>query len=69
MTWISKDSCIGDSGGPLVARELSDEPWFQLGIRSKPQGDDCGNVNQPPGTYIRVASFMDWIKSQLTDCP
>merc|ERR1712223_2290201 len=64
-----KDSCIGDSGGPLVARELSDEPWFQLGIRSEPQGDDCGNVNQPPGTYTRVASFMDWIKSQLTDCP
>ena len=63
------DSCTGDSGGPLVARELSDEPWFQLGIRTEAQGNDCRDVNQPPGTYTRVAIFMDWIERNLKDCP
>ena len=35
-----KDSCTGDSGGPLVSREYSDDPWYQVGIRTVPQGNN-----------------------------
>jgi len=36
----SKDSCTGDSGGPLVSREYTDESWYQVGIRTVPQGNN-----------------------------
>ena len=43
-----KDSCTGDSGGPLVSREYSDDPWYQVGIRTVPQGITTTAKNKNP---------------------
>ena len=41
-----KDSCTGDSGGPLVSREYSDDPWYQVGIRTVPQGNNKRKITK-----------------------
>ena len=63
--WISgkRDSCIGDAGGPLVARDLSDDPWYQVGVRSNKQGNKC--KDNIPGVYTKIEAFMPWIEENL----
>lgn len=54
------DSCQGDSGGPLV--RVVDNRYELVGIVSFGYG--CG-LPGAPGVYTRVASYTDWIKSNL----
>jgi len=61
----NKDSCTGDSGGPLVSREYSDDPWYQVGIRTVPQGTDC--QKDTPGIYTKVEEYLQWIENHLTE--
>ena len=58
------DSCTGDSGGPLVLRDLSSDPWYQIGIVSFSAGERCGKKNLP-GVYTDVQLYIDWIDSKL----
>ena len=51
-----KSSCNGDSGGPLIAREVADDPCYQIGLVSFGTRD-CG-TNIPP-VYTKVAAHMD----------
>lgn len=50
--------CQGDSGGPLMLSVKNQ--WEQVGIVSFGKG--CGDY---PGVYIKVASYLDWIKANL----
>ncbi|XP_028978875.2 tryptase-2 [Esox lucius] len=59
-----KDTCQGDSGGPLVC--LSGEKFVQVGITSF--GNGCGEEGKP-GYYIRVASYLDFIKKTINSNP
>ncbi|XP_069875807.1 mastin-like isoform X2 [Dipodomys merriami] len=52
-----QNSCQGDSGGPLVCRWNC--TWVQVGVVS--WGRCCGLQNFP-GVYTRVASYMPWIR-------
>ena len=61
---LGKDSCNGDAGGPLVYKQLSDDPWYQVGIVSF--GDECGEANVP-GVYTRVEAYLSWIENNLED--
>ena len=61
---LGKDDCTGDSGGPLVSREYSGEPWYQVGVRSEPQGKSCQESNKP-GVYTYIVPYLDWIISNL----
>ena len=63
---LGKDSCNGDAGGPLVYKQLSDDPWYQVGIVSFGFGDECGEANVP-GVYTRVEAFLSWIETNLED--
>lgn len=53
------DTCNGDTGGPLVA--WSDEKPFVIGVTSWGQSD-CFSKG-PPGVYIRITAFADWIRT------
>ena len=54
MDFVSgQDSCTGDSGGPLIFRELTDDPWYQIGIVSFSAGNKCG-TKYLPGVYTKV---------------
>ena len=57
------DTCNVDSGGPLIARDFSGEPWYQVGVRSDPKGEDCKKAK--PGVYTKVEAFLPWIESKL----
>ena len=57
-----KDSCNGDSGGPLFAREITDDPWVQIGLVSYGT-TTCGKG--VPGVYTKVSYYMDWIDDHL----
>jgi len=57
-----KDSCNGDSGGPLFAREVTADPWVQIGLVS------FGTVRCArgiPGVYTRLIYYLPWIEKQL----
>ena len=62
--FLGKDSCTGDSGGPIILRELTDDPYVQIGIVSFSVGNECGAKNLP-GVYTNVESYLDWIDSKL----
>lgn len=54
------DTCQGDSGGPLQIYHRSIECMYSIvGVTSF--GIGCGLDNQP-GVYTRVFSFIDWIE-------
>ena len=36
----------GDLGGALVFREFSDDPWYQVGIRTVPQGNNKRKITK-----------------------
>ncbi|XP_028978876.2 serine protease 30-like [Esox lucius] len=59
-----KDTCQGDSGGPLVC--LSDKKFVQVGITGS--GEGCAKEDKP-GYYIRVASYLDFIKKTINSNP
>ncbi|XP_034658290.1 plasma kallikrein-like isoform X1 [Drosophila subobscura] len=50
--------CIGDSGGPLALKEGKD--FILLGITSHSVIEPC-QINQPT-VYVRVSSYLDWIR-------
>ncbi|XP_046601133.1 CLIP domain-containing serine protease 2 isoform X2 [Neodiprion lecontei] len=60
-----RDSCRGDSGGPLMSVKRSNDKlrWTAVGIVSLGPSP-CGMENWP-GIYTRVASFVPWILSKI----
>ncbi|XP_042890710.1 serine protease persephone-like [Penaeus japonicus] len=56
----NRDACQGDSGGPLF-RQDNEGRRFLVGIVSS--GKECGSIL--PGTYISVASHINFIDSIL----
>ena len=57
-----KDSCYGDSGGPLYFYQGVGKPIVLEGIVS--YGRKCGLANFP-GVYVRVSSYIGWIREQV----
>ncbi|XP_037068534.1 venom protease-like [Pollicipes pollicipes] len=55
------DACQGDSGGPL-AIQRPDGRYQLAGLVLA--GVSCGNSDFP-GLYTRVASYIDWIRSEV----
>jgi hypothetical protein len=55
--------CPGDSGGPLMARDRNGDPVF-AGITSTGSAT-CTTDFRPPGAYVDVAAFDDWILAQI----
>nr|CAH7735497.1 unnamed protein product [Callosobruchus chinensis] len=60
-----RDSCRGDSGGPLMSYEQNgaDQNWYAVGVVSFGPSP-CGMENWP-GVYTRVGSYMQWIVDKL----
>ena len=59
-----RDSCQGDSGGPLYRVEGAQNQITSIsGITS--WGIGCGAAENP-GIYTNVASYVDWIRSNMT---
>ena len=56
------DSCQGDSGGPLY-RQNADGSLTVAGVTS--WGDGCA-LEGRPGVYTDVASFNDWIRTNMS---
>jgi len=57
------DACTGDSGGPLFCRDRLSGNFVQSGIVS--WGINCA-AERLPGVYMRVSSYIDWIR-QITN--
>lgn len=53
------DACQGDSGGPIFQQR--DGFSIILGVVSF--GVSCGT--ELPGVYTRIASYIDWIESNV----
>ena len=58
------DTCDGDSGGPLLCR--LGENSVLMGVTS--WGPGCG-VPRQPGVYVRVASYLPWIRANMQGPP
>ncbi|XP_062604497.1 trypsin-2-like [Saccostrea cucullata] len=54
----NKGICPGDSGGPLLCRR--DGNLIQVGLASLANVRDPGNY---PAIYVRVSTYLDWIRS------
>lgn len=61
-----KDSCSGDSGGALVAtyNDGRGGNYYYLAGLVSYGPKDCGTPGWP-GVYTRVASFIEWIQSNV----
>ncbi|XP_063699080.1 collagenase-like [Culicoides brevitarsis] len=53
-----QSSCQGDSGGPLITNSNGEN--IQIGVVSFGSGKGC-ETGDPAG-YVRVTSYLDWIK-------
>lgn len=54
-----KDACDGDSGGPFVKKEAGKKATL-AGIVSF--GEQCVNSGTKIGYYVKVSSYLNWIK-------
>ncbi len=64
----AKSACYGDSGGPLLIPTTAiTAGWTQVGIVSWGRGGCSGFNNY--NVYTRVASYVDWIQSCLSQSP
>ncbi len=59
--------CPGDSGGPLMARDAAGGLVF-AGITSTGSAT-CTDEFRPPGAYVDIAAFDDWILAQIPGAP
>uniref|UniRef100_A0A8C9FCS4 Vitamin K-dependent protein C n=1 Tax=Pavo cristatus TaxID=9049 RepID=A0A8C9FCS4_PAVCR len=59
-----RDACHGDSGGPLVALDAQTRKWFLIGVVS--WALDCAVAGQY-GVYTRVANYVPWLESTITN--
>ncbi|KAM7361425.1 melanization protease 1 isoform 2-T2 [Cochliomyia hominivorax] len=57
------DVCEGDSGGPFMERSKAGR-YTLLGIVAFGPKTNCGQSNLP-GVYMRVSSYVDWIKANI----
>ena len=55
-------TCQGDSGGPMVMRDISDSPWYQMGIVSFGTDNTCKRATR---FYTRVDAYIPWIESKM----
>jgi len=59
-----KDACHQDSGGPLYFKE--DRGNVMYGVVSfGPRCKDHKTPGHPPGVYVRVSTYVDWIQEQI----
>ncbi|XP_055907970.1 phenoloxidase-activating factor 3-like [Eupeodes corollae] len=59
------DACQGDSGGPLMDDGSSDNRFRYTLLGLVSFGPRTCGVSNFPGVYTRVASFLDWITSNI----
>ncbi|XP_055909982.1 venom serine protease Bi-VSP-like [Eupeodes corollae] len=59
------DACQGDSGGPLMMPQASERKFHYYVIGLVSYGYECARAGFP-GVYTRVASYMQWIKNNMT---
>ncbi|XP_055849493.1 phenoloxidase-activating factor 3 isoform X2 [Episyrphus balteatus] len=59
------DACQGDSGGPLMDDGTTDNRFRYTLLGLVSFGPRTCGVSNFPGVYTRVASFLDWIKSNV----
>ena len=57
----NKDACVGDSGGPMACMNKGGVEL--VGIVSF--GPGCGGIENTPGVYTKVASYLDWLKPKM----
>ena len=63
---LGRDSCFGDSGGPLVWLDPQASADSDFGLRLVGLvsfGDSCASTL--PGVYTEVATYQEWIGSQV----
>ncbi|XP_078373651.1 chymotrypsin-like elastase family member 3B [Oculina patagonica] len=59
--------CHGDSGGPLVCQDKNTGRWTLRGAVS--WGDHYCNGGPTYSVFVRINSYIDWIKCKMTSQP
>ena len=59
--------CHGDSGGPLVCEDPKSGRWSLRGTVS--WGDHYCNGGPTYSVFVRINSYVDWIKCKMTSQP
>ena len=59
--------CHGDSGGPLVCEDPKSGRWSLRGTVS--WGDHYCNGGPTYSVFVRINSYVDWIKWKMTSQP
>lgn len=59
--------CHGDSGGPLVCEDVTSGIWTLRGTVS--WGDHYCNGGPTYSVFVRINSYVDWIKRKMTSQP
>lgn len=57
------DTCGGDSGGPMSCSHSADGPFIMWGMTS--WGERCNHPTLP-GVYMKISSFVNWIKRTMS---
>ena len=60
------DACQGDSGGPFLIYQPG-KGHVLAGLVS--WGDGCGETTGRPGVYVRISSYLDWLKKEIDHGP